>query len=282
MKTIRLAFSPDSDDAFMFWPLLNQKVTSGAYTFEAQRADTETLNAWAQEGRMDVIAISMAQYLNVAQDYLLLPHGASVGRGYGPVIVAPQARTLDSLQNTRIAVPGLRTTAYMVTRLLVPAFEPVVVPIVPYEAVFGALRQGRVDAAVLIHEGRLLYEREGFAKVADLGEAWAARTAGLPLPLGGNAIHRRLGDAAVAEISDICRESIRWALAHKDQVMDALMAEDPNAVLGRKELETYLSMYANDDTLNAPNDVKRGLEVLFEHALHAGLVAQAPAVLWAP
>ena len=190
---LRLAFSPDSDDIFMFWALLNGKVDAGGTTFTAERADTETLNQRAERGDVDVVAVSIAQYARVSKDYLLLPHGMSVGRGYGPVVVANESRDLASLSGKRIGVPGLRTTAYLVLRLLLPEFEAVVVPIAPYSAAFEALRDGRIDAALLIHEGRLFYEREGTKKVVDIGEEWAKQTGGLPLPLGGNAIKRSLG-----------------------------------------------------------------------------------------
>ncbi len=196
--TIRLAFSPDSDDLFMFWPLLAGKVDAGGFDFVAERADTEALNARADAGDLDVVAVSVARWPTIADKYLLLPHGMSVGRGYGPVVVATSARSLASLEGRRIGVPGLRTTAALVLRLLLPRFEPVVVPISPYGRAFEAVRSGQVDAALLIHEGRLTYEREGFHKVCDIGEGWAAATSGLPLPLGGNAIRRSLGADVVA------------------------------------------------------------------------------------
>jgi len=155
---IRLAFSPDSDDIFMFWPLLARKVDTDGLEFEAERADTEVLNARAAAGDLDVVAVSIARWPAIADRYLLLPHGMSVGRGYGPVVVAEQRRDLASLRGARIGVPGLRTTAYMVLRLLLPEFDPVVVAITPYRRAFDALRATReVEAVLLIHEGRLTY-----------------------------------------------------------------------------------------------------------------------------
>lgn len=271
---IRLAFSPDSDDIFMFWPLLTGKVPAEGLTFEAERADTETLNTRAERGELDVCAVSIAQYARVAKDYLLLPHGMSVGRGYGPVLVAPEARSLASLEGARIGVPGLRTTAYLVLRLLLPAFTPVVVPIAPYARSFESVRQGEVDAALLIHEGRLFFEREGMKKVVDVGEAWAEATSGLPLPLGGNAIRRGLGDELVEKVSRVCRSSIRWALDHKDEVAEALLAAETRADVGldASSLDRYLAMYANQDTLDAPDDVRRALGELFTRGRAAGLV----------
>src|ERR1700722_5532020 len=242
--TIRLAFSPDSDDLFMFWPLLAGKVHPGGFAFVAERADTEELNARAEAGDLDVVAVSVARWPAIADKYQLLPHGMSVGRGYGPVVVATSARSLASLEGKRIGVPGLRTTAALVLRLLLPRFEAVVVPISPYGRAFEAVRSGQVDAALLIHEGRLTYEREGFQKVCDIGEGWAAATSGLPLPLGGNAIRRSLGPQVVATVSRVCRASIAWALAHRDETMDALLARETRADLhlDRALLDRYLAI----------------------------------------
>ena len=281
---LRLAFSPDSDDIFMFWPLLHGKVDAEGLAFTAERADTETLNARAERGDADVIAVSIAQYARVAKDYLLLPHGMSVGRGYGPVVVAREPIALADLAGKRIGVPGLRTTAYMILRLLLPTFEPVVVPIAPYSAAFEALREGRIDAALLIHEGRLFFEREGTTKVTDLGEAWAAATGGLPLPLGGNAIRRGLGADLVEKTSRVCRESIRWALANQEEVARALLEAETRSDVGldRTSLDRYLAMYANADTLDAPADVRRALDEVFRRGHAAGLLPEGARAELAP
>ncbi|HEY5147548.1 MAG TPA: MqnA/MqnD/SBP family protein [Polyangiaceae bacterium] len=277
---IRIAFSPDSDDIFMFWALLSGRIDSEGLVFEAERADTETLNARAAAGELDVVAVSVARYAAIAHDYLLLRHGMSVGRGYGPVVVSKAARELASLEGARIGVPGLRTTAYLVLRLLLPRFEPVVVPISPYARSFEAVRLGEVDAALLIHEGRLTYEREGFARVCDLGEGWAQLTGGLPLPLGGNAIRRGLGPELVAKVSRLCEASIAWALAHRSEAIDALLAAESRTdlALDRAMLDRYLAMYANGDTLAPPGDVERAIKELFTRAHAAGLLAAVPHV----
>jgi 1,4-dihydroxy-6-naphthoate synthase len=284
---IRLAFSPDSDDLFMFWPLLSGKVDAEGLAFEAERADTETLNVRAAAADIDVVAVSIARWPSIARDYLLLPHGMSIGRGYGPVVVAAAPRSLASLQGVRIGVPGLKTTAYLVLRLLLPSFEPVVIPISPYARVFDAVRSGQVDAALLIHEGRLTYQREGFAPVCDLGEAWALATAGLPLPLGANAVRRALGTDLVAKVSRLCRASIAWALAHREETMRALLEGESRTdlALDRGTLDRYLAMYANSDTLDAPEDVRRAIDELYSRAHAAGLLApsgEAPRAEFAP
>ena len=271
---IRLAFSPDSDDIFMFWPLLHGKVDTEGLVFTHERADTETLNARAERGDVDVLAVSIARYATIAKDWLLLPHGASIGRGYGPVVVAKDACPLESLRGKRIGIPGLRTTAYVTLRLLLPEFEALVIPIEPYARVFEALRAKEVDAALLIHEGRLTFEREGFAKVCDVGEGWLKLT-GLPLPLGGNAIRRGLGAELVAKVSAICGRSIAWALANRDEVMNALLAEETRAdvKLDRAMLDRYLAMYANEDTRSTPDDARRAVGELFRRAREAKIFA---------
>ena len=279
---IRIAHSPDSDDAFMFYGLASGRVDSDGFELEHVLADIETLNRAACEGRYEITAVSFHAYAYLTDRYLLLPHGMSVGRGYGPVVVAPRARDLSSLEGARIGVPGLRTTAYLVLRLLLPRFEPVVVPISPYARAFEAVRAGQVDAVLLIHEGRLTYGREGFALVCDVGAAWSEATGGLPLPLGGNAIRRALGAPLVAKVSRLCRASIAWALEHRDEAMQALLDRESRTdlALDRTLLDRYLAMYANADTLDAPDDVRRAIDELYARAHAAGLLAEAPPPTW--
>jgi len=268
-------------DAVVTW---YQSDGDALMTFASERADTESLNARSAGRDLDVVAVSIARWPAIAQDYLLLPHGMSVGRGYGPIVVAERPGDLAALEGRRIAVPGLSTTAYFVLRLLLPRFEPVVVPITPYRRVFDAVRAGEVDAALLIHEGRLTYEREGLGQVCDLGAAWAAATGGLPLPLGANAIRRGLGPALVAEVSRVCRASIAWALEHREATMSALLERErrPDLALDRALLDRYLSMYANADTLNAGPDVRRAIDLLYERAHRAGLLPAAVHAEFAP
>jgi 1,4-dihydroxy-6-naphthoate synthase len=282
-RAVRLAFSPDSDDMFMFWPLLAGKVDPEGFRFEVERADTEVLNARAAAAAIDVVAVSIARWPAIAHDYLLLPHGMSVGRGYGPVLVARRARDLASLRGQRIGIPGIKTTAYLVLRLLLPDFEPKVVPITPYGRAFEAVRSGEVDAALIIHEGRLTYEREGTTQVADLGEAWTTLT-GLPLPLGGNAIRRGLGAENIARVSRLCRASIAWALSHREEAMAALLRSESRTdlALDRATLDRYLAMYANADTLDAPADVRRAIDDLYERAFASRLIDRAVPAEFAP
>ena len=274
MLPVRLAFSPDSDDLFMFWPLLHEKIDTHGLSFVHDCADTETLNERAARAEVDVIAVSIARYAELTSDYLLLPHGASVGRGYGPVVVGLAPATLADLEGRRIGIPGFHTTAYLTLRLLAASFEPRVIPISPFTLCFDALRPGEVDAALLIHEGRLTYEREGFWKSVDLGEAWSALTGGLPLPLGGNVIRRGLGKEKVVLISRWRREFIAWSLGHREEVMAAILAEDTrrDAALDRTLLDCYLAMYANQDTLDFAADARAAVVELFGRAVEAGLL----------
>ncbi len=281
-RTLRLAFSPDADDAFMFHALLGGHVAHPDLRFVARRADTEALNASATGADPDeVIAVSIAHFANISSRYLLLPHGGSVGEAYGPVVVAPRETATDgvrALAGLRVAVPGLRTTAFVTLSLLCRdagvTFEPRVVPITPHDAVFDALSHGEVDAALLIHEGRLTYAQHGLHRWLDLGEAWHVAT-GLPLPLGGNAIRRDLGTATIARVSTLLRESIAWALDHRDHVIDALARDTPH--LSREQLDRYLALYANHETLGYSAASRNAVDVLLTRASEAGLLPRAVA-----
>ena len=280
---ISLAYSVDADDAFMFHALVTGAIDTQGMTFSHQRGDTAWLNELARAGGADVVAISAGAYPAVADRYLLLPHGASVGRGFGPVVVSKRPLTLAELAGRRVAVPGLSTTAFFVLRLMQPAVVPVVVPIAPFSAVFEALERGEVDAAVLIHEGRLLFEQRGCVAVAELGQWWLGET-GLPLPLGVNVIRRALGAPIIASVSQILRAAIVFALEHRDEVMRVLTAEQRGDAALEKTalLDRYLGMYANDDTRAMAPDVRQAIDVLFQRAAAAGLLPGSCAVEWAP
>ena len=280
---ISLAYSVDADDAFMFHALATGAVDARGLTFSHRRGDTAWLNGLAEAGSTDVVAISAGAYARVADKYLLLPHGASVGRGFGPVVVAKRPMTLAELAGLRVAIPGLSTTAFLVLRLMQPAVLPVVVPIAPFSRVFEALDRGEVDAALLIHEGRLLFESRGCVAVAELGEWWLRET-GLPLPLGVNVIRRALGAQTIALVSDVLRAAISYALDHRDEVIRAIASEKRgDAALSESGLlDRYLGMYANDDTRTMAPDVRQAIDVLFDRAATAGLLPAGCKVAWAP
>jgi 1,4-dihydroxy-6-naphthoate synthase len=284
MSRLAIAYSPDADDAFMFWAILNRRIDLEGLEFEPSRADTERLNRDAEAAQApDVSAVSIHQYAYLADRYLLLPHGGSVGVGYGPVVVANAPMDVAALTGKRIGVPGLRTTAYLVLKVLVPAFEPVIVPVAPFARAFEAVRGGEVDAALLIHEGRLLYEREGFSRVLELGEAWQRMTS-LPLPLGGNVIKRSLGPRVIETASRVLRRSIAWAIANRDEVIDGLLAAEtrPGVPKDRAMFDRYLGMYANQDTLDYGADGRRAIDVLLRLGFERGVIPHRVPVEFAP
>ncbi|MBC8133161.1 MAG: ABC transporter substrate-binding protein [Deltaproteobacteria bacterium] len=278
---ISLAYSVDADDAFMFHALAAGQVAAPGLAFSHQRADTAQLNRIALAGAADVVAISAGLYPQVADRYLLLPHGASVGRGFGPVVVAPRAMGTSDLAGRRVGIPGLTTTAWMVLRMIEPRAVPVEIPIVPFGRIFESLKAGEVDAALLIHEGRLIYPERGLQLVVDLG-VWWQENVGLPLPLGVNVIRRDLGPARVALVSDLLRKSIGWAIDHRDQLITALASEDRGdpALANPALIDHYLSLYANADTAEMRQDARLGIEALFERAARDGTIL-AP-IEWAP
>jgi 1,4-dihydroxy-6-naphthoate synthase len=258
-------------------------VDTRGLAFTHHRGDTSKLNALALAGEIDVVAISVGAYPAVADKYLLLPHGASVGRGFGPVLVARQPMALADLVGRRVGIPGLSTTAWLVLRQLQPGLLPIVVPIAPFGRIFECLDAGGIDAALLIHEGRLIYESRGYARIAELGEWWQAET-GLPLPLGVNVIRRGLGAERITAVSAILREAIAYALGHRDEVIRALAAEQRGeaALTQTALLDRYLGMYANEDTRAMAPDARRAIEVLFDRAAKAGLLPAGCRIDWAP
>jgi len=280
---ISLAYSVDADDAFMFHALRSGGVDTRGLEFTHRRCDTSELNALAREGEVDVVAISAGAFPGVAAKYFLLPHGASVGRGFGPVLVARQPMALSDLAGRRVGIPGLSTTAWLVLRQMQPGLLPVVVPIAPFGRIFDCLDAGTIDAALLIHEGRLIYESRGYARVAELGEWWQAET-GLPLPLGVNVIRRGLGSERVAQVSAILGAAIAYALDHRDEVIRSIAAEKRGeaALAETALLDRYLAMYANEDTRAMAPDARRAIEVLFDRAAKAGLLPAGCRVDWAP
>lgn len=262
-RRITVACSPDADDLFMMRALLEERIDTGRYRFEITSAPTDALNRIASTGEgPDVVALSIAHYPRVAQTYQLLPHGGSMGEGYGPVLVTPSPTSLDALKGQPVAVPGLTTTAWMVLQMILDA-QPVVVPITPYGRIFEALRAGEVRAGLIIHEGRLTYEAEGMHAVIDIGVWWAEQTGGLPLPLGGNAIRRDLEDKA--EVSALLKASIAHALADRDAAIDWLIAKG-SALRSREQVGTYLDMYANGRTLDYGDAGREGIRELFRRA----------------
>jgi 1,4-dihydroxy-6-naphthoate synthase len=283
LRDISLAYSVDADDAFMFHAVRTGAVDTDGLSFSHRRDHTAALNRLAIEGGADVVAVSTGVYPAIAGRYQMLPHGASIGRGYGPVVVAPRPLAPADLNGLRVGIPGATTTAWLVLRLIAPGALGVEIPIVPFGRIFEALAAGEVDAALLIHEGRLLYRERGLHAAVDLGQWWAAET-GLPLPLGVNVIRRALGGPLVARVSAVLRASIAWALAHRAEIIGDIAAEDrgDRALSEPALIDHYLGLYANDDTAALADDARRAFDVLFARARAAGLVAFDAPVDWAP
>ena len=283
-RPIELAYSCDADDAFMFHALAKPRVDLRGLVFHHRRADTARLNEIARAGAADVVAVSVGVLPWIVKRYLLLPHGASVGRGFGPVVVARTPTLLGALSGKRVAIPGADTTAWLVLRLMQQGLVPVVIPISPFANVFTALDRGDVDAALVIHEGRLLYEKLGYHLVADLGQWWAGET-GLPLPLGANVICRDLDDDLIADVSRVLADAIVWADTHRDEVIATLADTSPGHPWREPGLlHQYLSMYANHDTVTTAQDVRTAIDVLFQRATRAGLLRPENqiSIEWAP
>lgn len=282
--TITLAYSVDSDDLFMFYALLEGKIPTDGLTFQHLRHDTEKLNELAVHQQVDITAVSIHAYADLTEDYLLLPHGGSIGVKYGPLVLANQPGTIEDLQGKRISIPGMKTTAYLVFKLACPEFEPVIIPITPFEQTFTALKTGKVDGAVVIHEGNLTYAERGFAKILDLGAWWWEKT-GYPLPLGGNVIRRGLEAEKIKRVSQLLRKSIQYALDHRDEVIDYLLARETRSdklLHNRKLLDQYLSMYANRDTLEYPEAARQGIKELFRRGYDAGIINHPVTIEFAP
>ncbi len=263
---IKLAHSPDSDDAFMFFALAAGRLPTGIFRFTHALEDIETLNQKALKGIYEVTAVSIHAYAYIADKYLLLPSGASMGERYGPMVVAREPWNHRELHGRRIAVPGMMTSAYLALKLFQPDFEPVVTP---FDRIMDAVRSGHVDGGLLIHEGQLTYAREGLYKTADLGEWWF-QTTGLPLPLGGNAIRKDLGAAHIRDISRLLHESIRYALDHREEALGYAMkyARD----LDKELADRFVGMYVNARTLNYGEGGRRSVQLFLDKAYERQLI----------
>lgn len=273
---ISVAHSPDSDDAFMFYGLASGAIETHGIEVEHVIADIETLNRAAFDGRYEVTAVSFHAYAHLTDKYLLLSHGASMGDNYGPVVVvkSDRPRTLD---NVTVAVPGLLTTAFLALKLYAPAVE---VKVMPFDEIQPAVRDGKMEAGLLIHEGQLTYESEGLQKIVDLGEWWAQRTGGLPLPLGGNVIRRDLGAENIAKISRMLHDSIAYALDNREKALDYALTYGRG--MDRKKADRFVGMYVNQLTLDYGDRGRKAVQRLMDDAYEKRLIPSKVAVEWAP
>jgi 1,4-dihydroxy-6-naphthoate synthase len=257
---ITVAHSPDSDDAFMHYGISSGSVPTDGIEIEHLLCDIETLNRAAFEGKYEVSAVSFNAYAHLTDKYLLLPHGSSMGDKYGPMVVARRDGP-SSLAGVRVAVPGTLTTAFLALRMFDPAVEYVVMP---FDRIQEAVRDGEVEAGLLIHEGQLTYQDDGLKSIVELGEWWAERTGGLPLPLGGNVIRRDLGPAMIATVSRMLHDSIAYALDHRQEALDYALQFGRG--LDRSKADTFVGMYVNELTLDYGERGRAAVQRLMDEA----------------
>jgi 1,4-dihydroxy-6-naphthoate synthase len=263
---IKLAHSPDSDDAFMFYALATHKLSTPGYKYTHVLSDIQTLNEAALKETYDVTALSFAAYPGLRDKYILLDCGASFGENYGPIVVAARSMKGSELAGKRVAVPGLKTTAYLTLKLMEPNFEPVVMP---FDKILDAVKDEVVEAGLLIHEGQLLFPQLGLHRVVDLGVWWHDQT-GLPLPLGGNAVRRALGPELGRQIANTIRDSVEYGLEHREEALNYAMqfAREMETELADK----FVGMYVNKWTLGYGERGKRAVNELIKRGTAAGLL----------
>jgi 1,4-dihydroxy-6-naphthoate synthase len=269
-RTISLAHSPDSDDAFMFYALATNKIETGELGFSHVLKDIQTLNEEARKGTYDVTAISFHAYAYVADKYALLPHGASIGDNYGPVVVANEELDPAELSEVTIAVPGTLTSAFLALKIFNPDFK---YEVVPFDQIIEAVTEKRCQAGLLIHEGQLFFHTLGLHKVLDLGEWWHKHTGGLPLPMGGNAIRRDLGEETIREVSNLLQESIRYSLDNREDALQYAMqfAREMDPALA----DRFVAMWVNELTLDYGERGREGVRRLLSEGHERGIIPHA-------
>lgn len=266
MKEITIAHSPDSDDAFMFYALVNNKINTGNLKFINILNDIETLNRKALEGVYDVTAISFHAYAYVSDRYALMPCGASMGLGYGPILVAKEKFDPADIKKFTVGVPGTLTSAFFVLKI----FEPEVkYKVIQFDKIMDAVSNGEVDAGLLIHEGQLTYSNSGLFKIIDFGEWWYKQTS-LPLPLGGNAIKVELGSQLIKEVSRYVYESIKYAIENRNEALEYALkfARGMNDKLADK----FIGMYVNEFTLNYGEEGRKAVQLFLDMGFERGLI----------
>jgi 1,4-dihydroxy-6-naphthoate synthase len=276
-RLIRLGHSPDPDDAFMFHALADELIPTDGFRFEHVLRDIETLNDWAREGRLEVTAVSVHAYAYLSDRYRLLPHGASMGEQYGPMVVVKDGATIEpaELPNLRVAIPGVLTSAFLELQLAVGRIaDPV---IVPFDRILDVVEAGEVDAGLVIHEGQLTYRTQGLRSIIDLGEWWHELTGGLPLPLGANAVRRDLDEGdTMPRLSRILRDSIAYGLEHRQAAL--AYAEGFGRGLDTGLADRFVGMYVNERTLDYGEDGRAAVAELLRRGHEAGLIDRAPVV----
>jgi 1,4-dihydroxy-6-naphthoate synthase len=266
-RTIRVAHSPDSDDAFMFYALAEHLIDTGDIRFEHELQDIETLNRRALAGELEVTAVSIHAYAYIADKYALLPHGASMGEGYGPRLVSREPLDAVGLAGKTVAIPGEMTSAYLALKMFQPDVRT---HVVPFDQILDHVEKGGADVGLIIHEGQLTYGEQGLHLVQDLGEWWASETGGLPLPLGGNAIRRDMGPELMVRASRLLRESIAYGLQHRAKGL--AHARQYSRDLTEAQTDEFVGMYVNDRTLDYGPDGRRAVQLFLDRGFDEGLI----------
>lgn len=273
MPLITVAHSPDSDDAFMHYALAENKLDTGDIEFRHVLQDIETLNHAAASGTYEVTALSIHAYAYLHEQYALLGHGASMGeagpQGYGPRLVASTPLTMDQVHDKVVAIPGKLTSAYLTLKLFSPRIQVVEMA---FDEILPAVASGQVEVGLLIHEGQLTYGDSGVHLVGDLGVWWGEQTGGLPLPLGGNAIRRNLDPELQQRVSHLLRESIRYALEHREEALDYALSFARGLETDRERADAFVGMYVNQRTLDYGDDGRQAVQLFLDRGYEAGVI----------
>lgn len=268
MEQIRIGHSPDSDDAFMFYALAKKLIPTNGFEVVHVIEDIESLNKRALNAELEVTAISIHAYAYVSQDYILMPCGASIGDRYGPIVVSTSPIDLHDLSGKRIAIPGEMTTAYLTLQLFEPDFIP---EVVPFDQILDHVKQGKSDAGLIIHEGQLTYQSQGFHKIIDLGEWWYQET-DLPLPLGANVIRRDLGSETIRKITSLLKQSIQYSLSHRQEGLEYAMVYARDMESDSTLADRFVGMYVNDYTLDYGQRGRAGVHELLSRGYQSGII----------
>ncbi len=274
-RVIHVAHSPDSDDAFMFYAINEKKIDTKGYEFIDVLSDIETLNKKALEGVYEVSAISIHAFPYVADKYALLSSGASMGDNYGPMLVSKEKIDISQLKNKKIAVPGTLTSAFLALQLFLDSSE-FNYEVINFDEIIPAVKDGKVDVGLIIHEGQLTYEDEGLQCIVDLGKWWYEKTDGLPLPLGGNVIRKDLGQDVMEEVSEILRESIKYSLEHRDEAVEFALKYARG--MEREKADRFIGMYVNDLTVDYGERGKKAIELFLGEAYKKGFIKKLPEI----
>ncbi len=271
MTLIRVAHSPDSDDAFMFYALAKGLIDTGELHFEHVLKDIETLNREAFEGTYEVTAVSIHAYAHLDDRYALLGSGASMGDGYGPVLIAREPIAPEDLAAKKVAIPGRLTSAALALKMWNPRLQT---ETYPFDEIMPAVQSGEIDAGVVIHEGQLTWEDEGFSKIVDLGVWWAEETGGMPLPLGGNLIRRDLGEEMCGRVAALLKDSIQYSLDHREAALD--YALEYGRGLDRDQADRFVGMYVNELTVDYGERGRRAVRDFLDRAANERLIPKVP------